>query len=112
MMRAAELAELHSTQAELAGVTHHLTNCGYARACNDAANWHITATGEYLGTGMTARTLAFFNADTRIRPGVLEKCVDLLESDPTYAIVGPRQVDDENKITHSGIYGTLEAPKH
>jgi GT2 family glycosyltransferase len=72
-------------------------NIGYARACNDAvAQWvddpEIT-------------TYALFNADTELRSGVLDGCNELLWSDPTYGIVGPRQVDRSGFLTHSGIVG-------
>lgn len=88
----------------LAMSIHDTNNIGYAKACNLSA--------AYPPLVVDRDVLAFFNADTRIRPGVLESCVDLLLSDPTYAVVGPRQVDDANHLTHAGIFGSLEAPRH
>lgn len=73
-------------------------NCGYANACNEAA------------TVGRRRTIAFFNADTRILPGVLKECDAHLWSDPTYAALGPRQIDDDGLITHGGIFGTHDHP--
>lgn len=88
----------------LAMSVHDTSNIGYAKACN--------LTALYSPFVREVDVLAFFNADTRIRPGVLESCVDLLVSDPTYAVVGPRQVDDSNHLTHAGIFGSLDAPRH
>ena len=71
-------------------------NVGYGRACNDAATlWDEEP---------TLRTYAPFNADTKLRPGVLEGCDALLWSRPDYGgVVGPRQVDRQGLITHAGI---------
>ena len=77
-------------------------NVGYGRACNDAATlWDEEP---------TLRTYAFFNADTELRPGVLEGCDALLWSRPDYGVVGPRQVDRQGLITHAGIVGP--PPRH
>lgn len=75
-------------------------NIGYARACNFAAQ------------GGRSEYLAFFNADTRIRPGVLFQCLLAFQADPTWAIIGPKQVDEAGRITHGGIFGTLNHPEH
>lgn len=76
----------------------HKDNVGYARACNHASMYP------------DREVVAFFNADTRLMPGVIEDCAELLMSNHNYAIAGPRQVDDNNKITHAGIFGTQEDP--
>jgi len=70
------------------------TNVGYARACNE------------LGSRGEREVIAFFNADTRLRPGVLAGCRQHLLDNPQVGIVGPRQVDDDCRITHGGIFGT------
>ena len=70
-------------------------NVGYGHASNDTATlWDEEP---------TLRTYAFFNADTELRPGVLEGCDALLWSRPDYGVVGPRQVDRQGLITHAGI---------
>lgn len=76
------------------------TNVGYGRACNDAACFTY---GEVI---------AFFNSDVRIYPQSVEKCVEILLSDPSYGVVGPLQIGEGDRITHAGIFGTLAAPKH
>lgn len=76
------------------------TNVGYARAVNSAA-----ATGN-------REILAIFNADTELREGVLQNCADALRQNPEWGVLGPRQVDDRGRITHAGIFGTLDAPAH
>lgn len=73
-------------------------NVGYARACN------------YAGAQSDREALSFFNADTRLSPGVVESCYRKLMSMPEYAILGPRQVDDENRITSAGVFGTRANP--
>lgn len=77
-------------------------NVGYAKACNDAA--------AQFGSDLAIDTYAFFNADTEVRPGVLEGCRQRLWSDPSYGVVGPRQVDRSGLITHAGITGP--PPRH
>lgn len=78
-------------------------NVGYASACNAAAE--AAARG-----GEERATIAFFNADTRLTPGVLDACHWHLQQNHNVGIVGPRQYDDEGLITHGGIYGTREKP--
>jgi GT2 family glycosyltransferase len=79
-------------------VVVHATNVGYGVACN-----HAAAAGD-------ADIVAFFNADTRLTAGVTEACVAALRSRDDWAIVGPRQVDDRGRLTHSGIFGTNRSP--
>lgn len=75
-------------------------NVGYARACNKAATLR---SWDYIG---------FFNADTELRPGVVDACVEHLSHDPTIGVVGPRQVDLNGRLTAGGIGGTMARPKH
>jgi GT2 family glycosyltransferase len=76
------------------------TNVGYAGACNAAAT---------IGD---CEVIALFNADTELRPGVVDRCYELLMQNADWGVVGPKQVSLEGKITHGGIFGTLDAPKH
>lgn len=73
-------------------------NVGYARACNDAA---LYGNREILG---------FFNADTKLAIGLLREVVAQFAANPMWAIIGPRQYDDNNLITHGGIFGTNAKP--
>lgn len=98
-----DLAETLSDVALLAGVTFHSRNVGYNLATNDGVNWLSLVDGIDM--------YAIFNSDCRIKPGVLESCVELLNSDDSYGICGPRQVDDRGRLTHGGIFGTLEKPQ-
>lgn len=75
-------------------------NVGYARACNRGAS---------LGR---REVVALFNADVRLTPGALDTCYDALIAHPSWAILGPRQVDDEGRLTAAGIFGTNTAPRH
>lgn len=81
-------------------------NVGYAHACNFAA----ASLNEYLDHPPRA-TVAFFNADTRLRSGVLDACHWELHQHKDWAVCGPRQIDDYGKITHAGIFGTMERPQ-
>jgi GT2 family glycosyltransferase len=74
-------------------------NCGYAFACNG---------GAVFGTG---GVIAFFNADTVLKSGVLTECYNALADNPSWAIVGPRQVDQSGAITHAGIFGPDDKPR-
>lgn len=73
-------------------------NLGYAQACNLGAS---EGNGEII---------AFFNADTELTAGVLDSCIDALHSHEDWAIVGPRQRDENNRLVHAGIFGTHARP--
>jgi len=75
-------------------------NIGYARACNFGAN--VTS----------APYLAFFNADTVLKNGVLDLCVQALRDHSDWGVVGPLQVDEQGRVTHAGIFGTHAEPRH
>ena len=90
------------TVVELAGTENHHDNVGYGKACNAAA----ADLAPYVDT------FALFNADTRLMKGALEHCVETLWSDDSYGILGPRQIDERSRLTHAGIFGTLDNPSH
>lgn len=73
----------------------------YSRCVNTALR-AATVDGEFV--------LAL-NADTRMleRPTAV---LDLFDADEKIAVVGPRQVNAEGRITHAGIVGTNEHPQH
>lgn len=73
-------------------------NCGYSGACNFAAS---------MGD---SPVIAFFNSDTELYSDTLETCYSILQSDDSYAIAGPMQVNSSGNITHAGIFGTNDAP--
>lgn len=75
-------------------------NVGYAKACNSVASF----------VPEPRTTVAFFNADTELRPGVLDSCHWLLTQNADYGIVGPKQVNRDGLITHGGIFGLRERP--
>lgn len=74
-------------------------NIGYASACNQLA-----AMGE-------APIIGLLNSDVWFTSGHLQHIVDTFNSVPEVAILGPKQRDEQNKITHAGIFGTEEHPK-
>jgi GT2 family glycosyltransferase len=76
------------------------TNIGYAKACNLAA-----ARG-------SDEIIALFNADVEVTPGSLDICVSALAGHDNWAILGPCQIDSNNRIRHAGIFGTDVAPRH
>lgn len=75
------------------------SNVGYSGAVNMAV---ASGDGEYI---------AAFNADTRITPSLFANCLDAMEDDPQIGVLGPKQVDDMNRLTHAGIVGTEEEPR-
>ncbi|MGH2868994.1 MAG: glycosyltransferase, partial [Solirubrobacteraceae bacterium] len=78
-------------------------NIGYARACNEAALKANPFPHEYL---------AFFNADVTLRPHAIDECIAALDANPEWGVLGPRQVDSSNRVTHAGIFGTPDHPRH
>lgn len=74
-------------------------NVGYAKACNVASQ---------RGAG---EVIAFFNADVELTAGALDECATALVSEPNWGILGPRQVDAENRITAGGVFGPPATPQ-
>jgi len=80
-------------------IIHH-ANVGYAKAVNHAAS---------LGD---REVIAIFNADTALTPDVMSSCLEALQANEDWGVLGPRQVDDAGRITSAGIFGTHQAPAH
>jgi len=76
-------------------------NCGYGGACNLGAS---------LGsTGAEAILLA--NADTLLEPVALWNTYTALMENKHYGVIGPRQVDQHNRITAGGVFGDPAYPQ-
>lgn len=73
-------------------------NCGYAAAVNYGAS----ITNEPI--------IVAFNADIVIYPGGLEVCSERLLQNADWGVLGPIQLDQDGRLTHSGIFGTQEKP--
>lgn len=73
-------------------------NVGYARAVNAG----VKASNREM--------VAILNADTELRPGVLYDCWQALVNNPSWGVLGPRQLDRKGRVTHGGIFGTLNDP--
>jgi GT2 family glycosyltransferase len=78
-------------------------NVGYARACNGAADRAKEGDHDFL---------AFFNADVALTPGAVDSCVAAFTDQAGWGVIGPRQVDSKGRLTHAGIFGTLDRPQH
>lgn len=90
-------------------VEHSGTNIGYGRSCN-----YIPSTLDIIALRDNLPlpdTYAFFNADTCIREGVLQHCMETLWSNDDYGVLGPKQVNEKDQITHAGIFNPL-VPQH
>lgn len=61
-------------------------NMGFGKACNEA---FLQCKGDYI---------LLLNPDTSSSPKVLEKLVLFLETNPSYAVVGPQQTDEKGNI--------------
>lgn len=75
-------------------------NVGYARAVN------------YGATFGDRETIAIFNADTRLLDTVATDCHNALQSHEDWAVLGPRQIDNEGRITHGGFFPNTGSPGH
>lgn len=85
-------------------------NEGYATACNEAASWHWLNLEVEREAKPTSPVIGLFNADVLFTPGVIDDCFEALMSNPDWGVVGPRQMDEQGKITHAGIFGTRAQP--
>ncbi len=77
-------------------------NCGYGAAVNGA----VSLLHEPYDT------LAIFNADVVMAPGVFDACRNALWSNDEWGILGPRQVNAKNQLVAAGIFGPQTAPAH
>lgn len=94
------------SQEYLAGLSHpqvtvilNQENLGYSGGCNRGAR---------AGNG---RYIIFLNSDVIVTPGWLTPLVRCMESDPRIAVVGPKTVDKQNRITGAGVVGTYAKPQ-
>lgn len=97
-----DAAALNLLNEDLSGRSDYVrtgTNVGYSGACNLAAT-----RGDH-------EVIAFFNADTRLTEGVVDECYAALVSHDDWAVLGPRQVDQRERVTHGGIFGSLAQPR-
>lgn len=76
------------------------SNIGYANACNQLA-----AEGD-------SEIVGLLNADVWLTTKDVSEIARAFEADPELGIVGPKQRDERNRITHGGIFGTHERPRH
>lgn len=82
-----------------ANIITHEQNVGFARAVNDAVK-----RGD-------REVVAIFNADTQLRPGVVETLHAELLTHRMWGAVGPKQVNCLGKITSAGVFGLLNNPE-
>ena len=75
-------------------------NIGYSAACNQMAN---AGTSDYV---------ALLNSDIWMPDSAVNQIINFMDSDPSIAVVGPKQINEAGRIVHAGIVGTNEAPKH
>jgi hypothetical protein len=85
---------------EHAHVVEYGWNAGYAHAVNNAS------------TQGHRETFVAFNADIILSDGALDDCHYALQQHDEWGVLGPRQVNSQGRITHAGIFGTLEKPEH
>jgi GT2 family glycosyltransferase len=74
-------------------------NVGYARACNRAAT---------MGQG---DVVAMFNADVVLTPDSLTHCYEGILANPSWGVLGPRQVDERNRLVGCGVFGSPREPR-
>lgn len=95
-------AEDLAVAATLDGARHFAfsENVGYARAVN------------YCASQETTPYIAIFNADVILSPHFIQKAISALEENPSWGVLGPRQVNERGELTAAGIFGTNDAPQH
>lgn len=75
-------------------------NIGYSAACNEMA---VRTNSEIIG---------LLNADVWLTTSDVLAIQDIFDKNPDIHILGPKQRDEQGFITHAGIVGTNEAPRH
>lgn len=74
-------------------------NVGYAKACN------------HLATLGTSPIIGLLNADVWMSTSDIWQIL-YAYTDPSINILGPKQRNEAGRITHAGIFGSNEQPKH
>ena len=80
--------------------TFYNENIGFAKACNQLA---AVSNNEIIG---------LFNADVWMYPNHVAMLLNTFAEHPNIHIMGPKQRNEKGAIVHSGIFGSLEQPKH
>ncbi len=70
-------------------------NVGYGKACNVAA------------TRSWRECIAVFNADVVLSKDALNSCYAAIMANQRWGIVGPSQINQQNRFTAAGIFGTV-----
>lgn len=76
-------------------------NLGYAKAVNWAAS---ETQSKYIG--IFNNDVSFLNYDC------IDRCIEFLEENPDVGVVGPKQLDSKGRLTHAGIIGSGDSPRH
>lgn len=75
----------------------------------DRMSWSYAKSVNQTLAGSNAEFVLALNADTRmLEPPTA--ILDLFDSDERIAVIGPRQIDGQGRVTHGGIFGANEAP--
>lgn len=74
-------------------------NVGYAAACN------------YMASQSSNEIIGMLNADVWMTTADVAAIQSIFDSDPSISILGPKQRDEEGRITHAGILGTNTHPE-
>ncbi|MDP9727213.1 MULTISPECIES: glycosyltransferase family 2 protein [Alicyclobacillus] len=76
-------------------VLRNTRNLGYARACNQGI---LQGNSPYI---------VLCNSDVMVQEGWLEPLMACIQSDPNIAVVGPKMIDGQGRITAAGVFGTV-----
>lgn len=95
----AEWLQEHASRYRLANVSYN-GNIGYSAACNKAAS---RGAGDIIG---------LLNGDVWLSSKDVAAIEQRFAEHPEIAILGPKQRDEARRITHAGIFGTEEKPRH
>lgn len=96
--------QLYSRWGLTLGVDVHVefnpSNPGYSQACNHLA---------HMGS---SKYIAMLNSDTWFTADDIRLIIQRFESDSSIGVIGPKQRNESGYITHAGIFGTNDSPKH
>lgn len=75
-------------------------NIGYSAACN------------YLASEGEGDIIGLLNCDVWLDSYDIDEIQVFFDDNPEVAIMGPKQRDENGHITHAGIFGTNDRPRH
>ena len=90
----------------------HEVGAAYADVHLPQANNYYSGAANVGAAHGDSEIIGILNADTRLLSGTLDIVYGQMMANDDWGVAGPLQYDDRGKVTHGGIFGSLQQPEH